>query len=118
MFDIYATVANTLVNRRDAAELEADLRQAVGKLEREKWRISREHHAGALRRRTAASLLVLLAAGYAPEMVKRVATDVHGRWRNGNAVPDERARRALEPVAVPARVSAGGPRRCRCRRPG
>ena len=89
VFDIYATVANTLVNRRDAAELEADLRQAVGKLEREKWRISREHHAGALRRRTAASLLMLLAAGYAPEMVKRAATDVHGRWRNGNAVPDE-----------------------------
>ena len=89
VFDIYATVANTLVNRRAAAELEADLRQAVGKLEREQWRISREHHAGALRRRTAASLLVLLAAGYAPELVKRVATDVHGRWRNGNAVPDE-----------------------------
>ena len=89
VFDLYASVANTLVNRRDDAELEADLRQAVGKLEREKWRISREHHAGALRRRAAASLLVLLAAGYAQEMVKRVATDVHGRWRIGNAVPDE-----------------------------
>ena len=99
VFDIYATVANTLVNRRDDAELEADLRQALGTLEREKWRISREHHAGALRRCTATSLLVLPAAGYAPEMVKRVATDVHGRWRNGNAVPDGRlvARLSLWP---------------------
>ena len=90
VFGVYATVANTLVNRRDDAELEADLRQAVGTLEREKWRISREHHAVALRHRAATSLLVLLAAGHAPEMLKRFATDVHGRWRNGSAVPSGR----------------------------
>ena len=90
VFGVYAAVANTLVNRRDDAELETDLRLAVGTLEREKWRISREHHAGALRRRTATSLLVLLAADHAPGMVKRFATDVHGRWRNGSAVPDDR----------------------------
>ena len=89
VFDIYATVANALVNRRDDAELEENLRQAVGTLERENWRISREHHGGALRRCAATSLLVLLAAGYAPGMVKRFAADVHGRWRNGNAVPDD-----------------------------
>ncbi len=90
VFDIYATVANALVNRPDDAELEADLRRAVGTLEREKWRISREHHAGALRHRAATSLLVLLAAGHVPEMVSRFATDVHGSWRSGNAVPDDR----------------------------
>ncbi len=89
VFGVYATVANTLVNQRDDAELEADLRDAVGTLEREKWRISREHHAGPLRRCAATSLLVLLAAGHAPEMVKRFATGVHGRWRNGSAVPDD-----------------------------
>ena len=89
VFGVYATVANTLVSRRDDADLEADLRQAVGTLEREKWRISREHHAVTLRRCAATSLLVLLAAGHAPEMVKRFATDVHGRWRNGSAVPDD-----------------------------
>ena len=99
VFGVYATVANTLVNRRNDAELETDLRRAVGTLEREKWRISREYHAGALRRRAATSLLVLLAAGYAPEMVKRFATDVHGRWRNGCAVPAARfvARLSLWP---------------------
>ena len=88
VFDVYATVANALVNRRDDTQLETDLRQAVAKLQREKWRISREHHGQALRRRAATSLLVLLAAGYAPAMVKRFATDVHGRWRDGCAVPD------------------------------
>ena len=99
VFDIYATVTNALVNRRDDAELEEDLRQAVGTLERESWRISREHHGGALRRCAATSLLVLLAAGHAPGMVKRFAADVHGRWRNGSAVPDDRfvARLSLWP---------------------
>ena len=99
VFDIYATVANALVNRPDDAELEEDLRQALGRLEREKWRVSREHHAEALRRCAATSLLVLLAAGHAPPMVKRFAADVHGRWRNGVAVPDDRfvARLSLWP---------------------
>ena len=82
IFGVYVTVANTLVNRPDDAQLEAALRQAAETLEREKWRISREHRAGALRHRAATSLLVLLAAGHEPEMVKRFATDVHGRWRD------------------------------------
>ena len=90
VFGVYATVANALANRRHNAELEDDLRQAIGTLEREKWRISCEHYAGALRRRAATSMLVLLTAGHAPPMVKRFAANVHGRWRNGNAVPDDR----------------------------
>ena len=89
VFGVYATIANALVNRRDDAELEDDLLQAIGTLEREKWRISREHHADAVRRCAATSLLVLLAAGHAPRTVKRFAADVHGRWRNGSAVPDD-----------------------------
>ena len=99
VFGVYATVANAFANRRDDAELEDDLRQAIGTLEREKWRISHEHHGSALRRRAATSLLMLLAAGHAPPIVKRFATDVHGRWRNGNAVPDDRfvARLSLWP---------------------
>ena len=99
VFGVYATVANTLVNRPDDAELEADLRQAIRIFEREKWIISREYHASALRRSAATNLLVLLAAGHAPGMVKSFATVVHGRWRNGSAVPDDRfvARLSLWP---------------------
>ena len=99
VFGIYATIARALVNRPEDAELEADLRQSAGTLEREKWMIAREHHAAASRGCAATSLLVLLAAGHAPEMVKRFATDVHGRWRNGTAVPDDRfvARLSLWP---------------------
>ena len=98
-FEIYATVANALVKRPDDADLERDLRQAVGTTEGEKWRISREYHSAALCRRAATSLLVLLAAGHAPEMVKRFAVDAHGNWRNGNVVPDDRfvARMGLWP---------------------
>ena len=90
VFGLYATVANALVNRRNDAELEAELRQAVGPPERERWRSWREHHADGLRRRAATSLLMLLAAGHAPEMVKSFATHVHGPWRDGSAVLDER----------------------------
>ena len=99
VFSVYATVANALVNPRNDPDLETDLRQAVGPPGREKWRSSREHHANALRRRAATSLLVLLAAGHVPGMVKSFATDVHGRWRNGSAVPDDRfvARLSLWP---------------------
>ena len=99
VFGVYAAVANALVNRRDDAGLEEDLRQAAETLEREKWKFSHEHHAGSLRRCAATSLLVLLAAGHAPGMVKRFAADVHGRWRSGAAVPDDRfvARLSLWP---------------------
>ena len=88
VFDIFAAVANALVNGRNDAELENDLRQAVGTLHRENWRISREHRGSALRHYAATYLLVLLAAGHAPQMVKSLATNVHGRWRSGSAVPD------------------------------
>ena len=99
VFDIYATVADALVNRRDDAELEKDLRRARGRLEGEDWRITREYYGGAVRASAATQLLVLPAAGHAPLMVKRLAADVHGRWRNGNTVPGDRfvARLSLWP---------------------
>ena len=94
---VYATVVNALVNHGEDVELEEELHRASGRLG--SWGISRDHHAGALRRCAATSLLVLLAAGYAPPMVKRFAAGVHGRWRNGSAVPDSRfvARLSLWP---------------------
>ena len=99
VFGIYAAVGNALVNRRTDAELEVDLRQAIGTFEREKWRIEREHNAHALRHCAATHLLVLAVAGHAPQMLKNLATDVHGRWRSGNIVPDDRlvARMSLWP---------------------
>ena len=90
MSGIYTTVANALVTRRKNSDLEEDLRHAIGTFEREKWRISREHHADALRHCAATHLLVLTVAGHAPQILKSLATDVHGRWRSGNVVPDDR----------------------------
>ena len=88
VFDVYAAVAKALTTRRDDAGLDQDVRQAIGTLQRANWRLSHEHYAGALRRRAATHLLVLLAAGHAPRMMKCLATDVHGQWRSGDAVPD------------------------------
>ena len=97
VFGVYATVVNALVNHGEDVELEEELRRASGRFG--SWGISREHHAAALRRCAATSLLVLLAAGHEPRMVKHLAADVHGRWRNGAAVPDDRfvARLSLWP---------------------
>ena len=99
VFGVYATVASALVNHLEDVELEAELGRASGTLESESWMISREHHAGALRRCAATHLLVLLAAGHASETVKRFATNVHDRWQSGVQVPDERfvARSSLWP---------------------
>ena len=99
VFDIYVTVANTLVNQQQDAELEEDLRRARGRLKGENWRISGEHYGRAVRGYAATNLVVLLAAGHAPQMVKHFATSVHGRWRNGSEVPDDQfvARLSLSP---------------------
>ena len=87
VFSVYATVANALVKHGKDAELEEELRRASGRLG--SWGISRGHDAGALRRCAATNLLMLLAAGYSPQTVKRVATYVHGGWRSGNRVPNK-----------------------------
>lgn len=89
VFGVYAAIADGLVNRRTDAELSDSLRQAVDGLTREAWRISRQHGSGAVRGQAAKSLLVLLAAGYDPLVLKQFATEVHGRWRLGNEVPNE-----------------------------
>ena len=87
VFSVYTTAANALVKHEKDAELEEELRRASGRLG--SWGISREHDAGALRRCAATNLLMLLAAGYSPQTVKRIATNVHGGWRSGNRVPNE-----------------------------
>ena len=100
VFDLYTAVASALVNRPRDVELEEELRQANATLDREDWRLSREYYGGAVRGHAATHLLVLLAAGHVPQVVKRFATDTHGRWREGNEVPDDRfvARMSLWPL--------------------
>lgn len=99
VFDIYATVANTLVNRPTTAELEGDLRQIHSGLERNSWNISRRFSAHVLFGHAAKHAAVLLAAGYAPLTIKRFADNVCGPWRNRNQILDELfvARLSLQP---------------------
>jgi hypothetical protein len=89
VFGIYAAVADALVNHKTNDELNDSLRRAVDGLERETWRISRQHGSADVRGQAAKSLLVLLSAGYDPLDLKRSATDVHGHWRLGYEAPNE-----------------------------
>ena len=89
MIGVYAAVADALVNQREEGELEEDLRRVSGKLKSDSWLISRHHHAGELCHRAATNLLILIAAGHAPRLVTRYATDVHDRWQSGSEVPDQ-----------------------------
>ncbi|HZW20236.1 hypothetical protein [Noviherbaspirillum sp.] len=89
VFGIYAATADALVNRKSAVELDETLRSAVTALEREAWRLTREPGSTAMREHAAASLLVLLAAGYDPQKLKAFATKIHGRWQLGNSIPNE-----------------------------
>lgn len=90
IFGIYAAIAEALVSRRTDADLANSLTSAVHRFRSEEWRISRRHGSGAVRAEAAKSLLVLLSAGYDSQVLKSFATDIHGRWRSGNSVPDER----------------------------
>ena len=89
VFDIYSVVADALVNRKTDIELNDSLCSAVASLERETWRISRQHGSIALREYAGKNVLVLLAAGYDPIALKRVAAEIHGRWGLGREVPNE-----------------------------
>ena len=89
MFSAYAAVANALANRWKDAELEEELRRASGRLRHGIRSILGAHDADPIRRLAATNLLVLLAAGHAPQMVKRFATEIHGRLRKGGAVPND-----------------------------
>ena len=86
-FGVYAAVANGLVNPQ--ADIEAELSDACGKLESEKWRLSRPGFAKLFRVHASRHVTSLLAAGYDPVRIKPLATDIHGEWRSGNWVPDE-----------------------------
>ena len=99
VFDVYATVANTLVNRPTIAELESDLRQIHSGPERNSWNTSRQFSAYAMFGHAAKHAAVLLAAGYAPLTIKRFADNVCGTWRNRNQILNELfvARLSLRP---------------------
>ncbi len=89
VFDIYAAAADALVKRKTVVGLNDSLRQAIGALERDTWRISRQSGSLDLRGYAAKSLLVLLASGYDPLALKQFATKVHGHWRLGNGIPNK-----------------------------
>ena len=78
LFGIYAATADALVNRCSDAQLVDELRNALTSLD-DGW-LRGAYEREPLRRRAASQLDVLLACGYAPEMVKRCATEVHGSW--------------------------------------
>lgn len=89
VFNVYDTVANTLVNRPTPSELEDDLRQIRGGPERNSWNISRQHGSHAMFGCAAKHAAILLAAGYAPPTIKHFADKVCGPWRSRNHVLNE-----------------------------
>ena len=86
LFDIYSVTAGALVHRRSDGELADELDNARARLDNGWWRVP--YGGEALRRLAAKQLDVLLACGYAPEVVKRGAAEVHGSWTTGGSVPD------------------------------
>lgn len=84
---IYTATADALVHNRSDADLGERLRQAIGHLKGESWRLSRQHGSGEMRARAGNSLLVLLSAGYDSGTLKQFSTEIHGHWRSGRAVP-------------------------------
>ena len=89
VFNVYATVANTLVNRPPTSELEDDLRLIHDGLERKIWNISRQFSAHSMFGHAAKHAALLLAAGYAPPTIKQFADAVHGPWRRRNQILNE-----------------------------
>lgn len=87
VFGVYAATADALVHKRPDADLGERLRQALRRLESDSWRVSRQHSSGEMRARAANALLVLLSAGYDARELKPFATEIHGHWRSGRAVP-------------------------------
>lgn len=90
VYGIYVAIAEALVDRKTDAELNESLRTAVNSLSREAWRIERQHGSSVIRGYAAKNILVLLAAGYDPYILKQFAIEVHDRWGLGYHFPDER----------------------------
>ncbi len=86
LFSVYATSAGALVSRCTDVHLADDIGSARATLDDGWWRVP--YGGEALRRRAAKQLDVLFACGYAPEVVKRCATEIHGSWTTGDSVPD------------------------------
>lgn len=87
VFRVYGAVATALVNEPPPDQVEAELLGALQGLESDRWRLLREHGAVRLRWAAAENALVLLAAGYAPDLIKRVASGLRGHWRQAQPEP-------------------------------
>ena len=86
LFGVYAATAGALAHRCSDAQLADEFGDARARLDEGWWKAP--YGREALRRRAAKQLDVLLACGYAPEVLKRSATEVHGSWTTGDSVPD------------------------------
>lgn len=87
VFRVYEAVARALVNKPSPDQVEAELLGAQQSLESERWRLLREHGGVRLRWAAAENALVLLAAAYAPDLIKRVASGLRGQWRQAQPEP-------------------------------
>lgn len=85
IFGLYRSVAAGLVDLPSCADLERDLQKTLPS----GWRLNRLAGSLDLRWRAAENLLTLLAAGYEPPLIKRLATEARGRWRHAQPVPTE-----------------------------
>ncbi|MDE2921504.1 MAG: hypothetical protein OYL92_15735 [Acidobacteriota bacterium] len=84
---VYGVVARALVNGTPAAELEAGLLDVQRGLEPDRRKLFLDHDGVRLRRVAAANVLVLLAAGYSPDVIKSAATGIRGGWRRARPDP-------------------------------
>lgn len=85
IFGLYRSVAASFVDLPSCPDLVRDLKKALPS----DWRLHRLAGSLDLRWRAADNLLTLLAAGYEPALVKHLATEARGRWRNAQPVPTE-----------------------------
>ena len=87
VFRVYEVVARALVNKTAAAQVEAELLQAQRGLESERRGVLSDYEGARMRWAAAENTLVLLAAGYAPDLMKCVATKIRGGWRRARPDP-------------------------------
>ena len=82
-FSLYRFVAVSLVLRPPDSDLELRFRKALPS----DWRLNHQSGSLDLRWRAAENLLTLLAAGYEPSLIKRLATEVRGQSKHAPSVP-------------------------------
>lgn len=96
---VYAATSEILVGTCPPSEGAARFKSAQERLEREKWRLDRQHGAQALQSCAARSAMIAVVAGCsAPELAEPL-TAIHGHWGRGGQTPatDFVAHLALRP---------------------